>query len=110
MIAVLAGLTFSALLLAAYTIRACLSMVAADRAGLTAAFAAERVQHAEQIAVLLQRIQAPEQAVVDHSVGLHEEAPAPPVPMDDDDAQWAARGIEVSRETLAEHAYMAELA
>lgn len=54
----------------------------------------------------MQRIQAPAQAVMDHSVGLA--APSPPaIPFDDDDAFNESR--QMSKEDLAEHLMRAEV-
>lgn len=55
---------------------------------------------------LCQRIQAPEQAVVDHVLQVQPMSP-PAVPMDDDDAFWKAQ--ELPKEQLAEVEMQAEL-
>jgi hypothetical protein len=66
----------------------------------------ERDRWADERQSLLQRIQAPEQAVIDHSIAqvpqvLH----MPPVlAMDDDDAH------RISKDELAEHEWAAEVA
>jgi hypothetical protein len=56
---------------------------------------------------LCQRVQAPSQAVVDHSVGLAPPSP-PAVGFDDDEAFHAAR--EMSKEALADMLMDAEVA
>ena len=109
MIYVLAAITLAALSLSALTLLKCLAMVATDRANLTLLLKEERVAHAEQIAELCQRLQAPEQAVVDHSTQRMDPAPPQAVGMDDDAAQWAAIGV-VPKDQLAEQAYASELA
>jgi hypothetical protein len=69
--------------------------------------AAERRTWAVERADLLQRIQAPEQAVIQHALN----APVPPSPpsilADDDEDHWEA---QLTKEQLAERAYMQEMA
>ncbi|MDQ3153604.1 MAG: hypothetical protein M3R63_18460 [Actinomycetota bacterium] len=97
MMYVLAGLTLAALTLTACTLVVLVQLISSERDHA----AAERALHHEQINTLLQRIQAPEQAAVDHSIAQTPEAPAL-VPMDDDAAQWLARGVDVSKDELAD--------
>jgi len=56
-------------------------------------------------AVLLQRIQAPEQAVIDHATQAFPMPEPNSVAMDDDIAQWAAIGVEVPKEALADQVF-----
>ena len=72
--------------------------------------AEERASWATERGTLLQRLQAPEQAIVDHSLTVQHSPPAPAVAMDDDAGQRAALGIELSKDELADREYMAELA
>jgi len=93
------------LLVCALIARECFKLVTLERRHM----AEERATWATERGDLLQRIQAPEQAVIDHSV--QEMAPAVrPVAMDDDRAQWAAMGVDLPKDELAEMAYQAELA
>lgn len=66
----------------------------------------DRAEHARQIATLCQRLQAPEQAVIDHAVAAIPVSP-PAVHPDRDDDYWSAQGI--SKEDLADAAMRQEL-
>lgn len=61
-----------------------------------------------QIDRLCQRLQAPEQAVIEHAVHAFTETPPEPVAMDDDTAHWEAKGVD--KNELADLVMAAELA
>lgn len=68
----------------------------------------ERAEHTRVVERLCQRIQAPEQAVVDHSVTQHVTAPQPQaVNPADDSSYWAAH---MTKEQLAQYAAELEMA
>jgi hypothetical protein len=70
--------------------------------------AVERTAHRHEVARLLQRIQAPEQAVYEHATGGSPPPAGPPAARyDDDESYWQATE---SKEQLAERLLRDELA
>lgn len=72
------------------------------------ACAVERAAWAQERQTLLQRIQAPQQAVAEHTQQVFTE-PAPRPALTDDE-HWDASGLQLSKDDLAEQTYAAELA
>ena len=103
MIYLVAGLCAALTGMCALAVHLTFSLIATERA----VTADERSQWARERADLLQRIQAPEQAVVQHALA----APIPPspatIPVDDDEAFWDAR---LTKEQIAEQTFQQELA
>ncbi len=101
-----AGLNLALVLVVVLVIRGAMQLVTAERANAADAsahavtcMAAERADWATERADLLQRIQAPEHAVMQHALTQ----PLPPspasVPVDDDDAFWEA---QMTKDQLAQ--------
>lgn len=108
MLYILAGLTVllaAAVLAVAY---AAINAMASITATLAAQVTSERAAFLEQIQTLCQRIQAPTQAVVDHSIQATPNPSPAAVNPEDDSAYWDAQGI--AKERLAEMLEAAELA
>lgn len=83
------------------------AQAAAERNAAHAAMDRERALWATERGDLLQRIQAPEQAIVQHALNAPIPPSPPTVPVDDDEAYWESR---LTKEQLAERAYQQELA
>lgn len=81
-------------------------LASAERSTMALETARERVEHTALVERLLQRIQAPETAVIEHSVAQPFASPAAVTPDDDQDF-WEAR---MTKEQLAELAMSYEKA
>lgn len=108
--AALVAIVVSALWLVFGLVRDERDTAGAERNATAAAMDRERATWAAERADLLQRIQAPAEAVVQHAMAAPVQSMPAVVQLDDDEAHWEAQQAQMTKEELAARMFAQELA